>query len=63
MARDILSVPSMADENERIFSGSRRTLRYDRMRLSSEHMEMTECMVNWLDGGHIASMYVSEAAA
>lgn len=56
-ALDIMSIPSMADENERVFSGGRRTLRYDRSRLSPKYVEATECLCNWLDRKLIGNVY------
>jgi hypothetical protein len=44
MAVDILSVPSMSAEPERVFSGARRTISWDRMRLGSKVIEQTECL-------------------
>ena len=48
MAIDILSIPSMSAEAERIFSGARRTISWDRMSLGSTNIERTECLKSWL---------------
>ena len=48
MAIDILSIPSMSAEAERVFSGGRRTITWDRMRLGSTNIEYTECLKSWL---------------
>jgi hypothetical protein len=48
MAIDILSIPSMSAEAERVFSGGRRTITWDRMKLGSTNIECTECLKSWL---------------
>ena len=48
MAIDILSIPSMSAEAKRVFSGGRRTITWDRMRLGSTNIEYTECLKSWL---------------
>lgn len=47
MALDILSIPAMSDEPERVFSGARRTISWDRAQLSASTIEMLECMKSW----------------
>jgi hypothetical protein len=47
LAIEILSIPAMSAEPERIFSGGRRTMRWDRGQLSIETLEMLECQKNW----------------
>ena len=47
MAIDILSIPAMSDEPERVFSGARRTISWDRGQLEPETVEMTECLKHW----------------
>ena len=42
MAIEILSIPGLSDEAERVFSGSRRTCRWDRASLSAFSIERTE---------------------
>src|SRR6266568_4989866 len=48
MAIDILSIPSMSAEAERIFSGARRTISWDCISLGSMNIERTECLKSWL---------------
>lgn len=48
MAIDILSIPSMSAEAERVFSGARRTISWDRISLGSSNIERTECLKSWL---------------
>jgi hAT family C-terminal dimerisation region len=47
MAIDILSIPPMSDEPERVFSGARRTVSWDRGQLKPETIEMRECLKHW----------------
>jgi hypothetical protein len=47
MAIDILSIPPMSDEAERVFSGVRRTISWDRARLGAWVVEQTELLGNW----------------
>jgi hypothetical protein len=42
MAIDILSIPLMSDEPERVFSGGRRMVSWDRAQLEAETIEMRE---------------------
>ena len=48
MAIDILSIPAMSDEPERVFSGARRTVSWERMRLGPEMIERLECLKSWI---------------
>jgi hypothetical protein len=47
MAIDILSISAMSDDIESAFSGSRRTISWDRMSLSEESIQATECLKSW----------------
>ena len=51
MAIDILSIPPMSSEPERIFSGARRTITWQRMRLGPVNIERSECLKSWVRGG------------
>ena len=44
MAIDILSILLMSDELERVFSGARRTVSWDRGQIELETIEMRECL-------------------
>jgi len=44
IAIDILSIPPMSDEPERVFSGARRTVSWDRGQLEPETIEWRECL-------------------
>lgn len=56
MAVDILSVPPMSAEPERVFSGARRTISWDRCQLGSSTVEKGECMKSWIKSGITQSM-------
>jgi hypothetical protein len=47
LAIDILSIPAMSDEPERVFSGGRHSVSWDRMRLGVDALERSECAKNW----------------
>jgi hypothetical protein len=51
MAIDILSIPAMSDEPERVFSGARRTVSWDRGKMEAETLEMVECLKHWKRSG------------
>ncbi|ENH66632.1 hypothetical protein FOC1_g10000498 [Fusarium oxysporum f. sp. cubense race 1] len=48
MAIDILSVPPGCADPESAVSGGRRTLSWDRERISGVNLEKVECIGNWL---------------
>jgi hypothetical protein len=58
MAIDVLSVPPMSDAPERVFSGARRLISWDRARLSVENVEKLECLNNWVQNNHVQQLYV-----
>jgi hypothetical protein len=47
MAIDILSIPPMSAEAERVFSGARRTISWERAALGSVSVERGECLKSW----------------
>lgn len=51
MAYDILSVPAMSSEVERVFSGTKLTISPNRNRLSEDIIEATECLNRWFKAG------------
>jgi hypothetical protein len=51
MAIDILSIPAMSADPERVFSGARRTVSWDRMRLGASTIEKGECLKSWIRSG------------
>jgi len=46
-AVEILSIPAMSDKPERVFSGGRRTISWERMNLGTKSVEQTECLKSW----------------
>jgi hypothetical protein len=48
MAVDVLSIPAMSAEPERVFSGARRTISWERMQLGEETIERLECLKSWI---------------
>ena len=51
MAIDILSIPLMSNELERVFLGARRTVSWDRGQMEPETIEMRECLKHWKKSG------------
>jgi hypothetical protein len=51
MAIDILLIPPMSDEPERVFSGARRTVSWDRGQIEPETIEVRECLKHWKRSG------------
>jgi hAT family protein len=60
MAIDILSIPAMSDEPERVFSGARRTVSWERGQLGTETIEMIECLKHWKKSGILDKFLESE---
>jgi hypothetical protein len=46
-AIEILSIPSMSDKPERIFSGGRRTVAWDKTSMTAATLEQLECGRDW----------------
>jgi len=44
MAINILSIPAMSDEPERVFSGARRTVSWDRGQIEADTLKKVECL-------------------
>ena len=51
MAINILSIPLMSDEPERVFSGARRTVSWDKGQMELGTIEMRECLKHWKKSG------------
>ena len=51
MALDVLSIPAMLAEPERLFSGAKITITDRRNRIGIESIEATECLKSWLSKG------------
>jgi hAT family C-terminal dimerisation region len=48
---DILSIPAMSDEPERVFSGARRTVSWERAQMRAETLKKVECLKHWKRSG------------
>src|SRR5256885_2360731 len=48
MAITIFTVPAMSAGPERVFSGARHTIAWERTRLSARMVEMMECLKSWV---------------
>ena len=48
-----LSIPAMSAEPERVFSGGRRTISWERMQLGDDTIEIIECLKHWKRSGFI----------
>jgi hypothetical protein len=57
MAIDILSIPPMSDEPERVFSGARRTVSWDRGQIEPQTIEMRECLKHWKRSGILDTFF------
>jgi hAT family protein len=57
MAIDILSIPPMSDEPERVFSGARRTVSWDRGQMEPGTIEMRECLKHWKKSGILNTFF------
>jgi len=53
MGIDLLSAAPESSDPESAFSGGRRTLSWDRERMTCANLEKVECIGNWLREGHI----------
>jgi len=47
MAIEILLIPAMSDDPERVFLGGRCTVLWDRMQIDPETLKKIECLKNW----------------
>jgi len=48
LAIQVLSIPGMSDKPERVFSGARRRVPWDRTKTTARSLEQTECLTDWL---------------
>jgi predicted phosphodiesterase len=49
----------MSDDPERVFSCARRTISWDRARLSTDTIEKLQCLGNWVKNDLIRKLYVA----
>ena len=54
MALDLLSIPAMSAEPERLFSGAGITVTERRNRLNSESIKALECLKSWYESNYTA---------
>jgi len=59
MAIDLLSVPAMLVEAERVFSGARRQILWSRASLGVEMIERMECLKHWLTKGALSNVKIT----
>ena len=57
MAIDILSIPLMSDEPERVFSRARRTVSWDRGQMEPETIKIRECLKHWKKSGILDTFF------
>ena len=48
MAQDILAIPATSASSERVFSGGRLVMPFNRTRLDSETMRALMCLRHWM---------------
>ena len=48
MAINILLIPAISANPERVFSRAYRTVSWERIKLGSESIEKTECLKSWI---------------
>jgi hAT family C-terminal dimerisation region len=51
MALDILSIPAMSDEPERVFSGARHTVSWERSQIDVQTLKHIEYLKHWKQSG------------
>jgi hypothetical protein len=57
MAIDILSIPPMSDELERVFSRACRIVSWDRGQIEVETIEIRECLKHWKRSGILDTFF------
>ena len=57
MAINILLIPLMSDEPERVFSDARRTVSWDRGQMEAETIEIRECLKHWKKTGILQTFF------
>jgi hAT family C-terminal dimerisation region len=57
---NILSIPAMSAEPECVFSGCRRTIMWQRMRLGVKAVKEGECLKSWIRSGVVAGIRYNE---
>jgi hypothetical protein len=57
MAIDILLIPLISNEPERVFSGACHMVSWDRGQLEPETIEMRECLKHWKKSGILDTFF------
>ena len=57
IAIDILSIPPMSDEPERVFSGTRRTVTWDRGQIEAKTIKMRKYLKYWKRSGILDTFF------
>ncbi|KJZ70988.1 hypothetical protein HIM_09643 [Hirsutella minnesotensis 3608] len=57
MVLDILSKPPMSVEPERVFSGARKQISWERMQLRAANVERKECLKGWVRSGFTSDKF------
>jgi hypothetical protein len=57
MAINILSIPPMSDKPERVFSGTRYMVSWDRGQMEAEIMEIREYLKHWKRTGILQTFF------
>ena len=59
IAMDMLLISPMSDEPERVFSGARRTVTWDKGQIEAETIELRECLKHWKKSGILNKFFES----
>ena len=57
MAINILLIPLISNEPERVFLGARRTVSWDRGQIELETIEIRECLKHWKRSGILDTFF------
>lgn len=60
LAINVLSIPAMSAEPERVFSGARRTISWERMQLGEDTIQTLECLKHWKRSGLVDNIMAGE---
>jgi hypothetical protein len=57
LAIEVFSIPGMSYEPERVFSGARRTISWERSSLDPDVVERVECLKRWKESGILSYVF------
>ena len=57
MAINILLIPLISDKLERVFSGARRTVSWDKGQMELETIKIRECLKHWKRSGILDTFF------